>query len=104
MVTMKARQYSSSWSRRVKIAESLYCFPYCEARSHLYYGRVIKRLKSKKKEGRLISTTIAGNIYCKSCAALYKENSRLYVYFQSRTESKMVIFAQMKLMTFMKLS
>ena len=32
----------------------------------------------------------------KSCAALYKENCRLYVNFQSKTESKMVIFAQMK--------
>ena len=32
----------------------------------------------------------------KSCAALYKENWWLYVNFQSKRESKMVIFAQMK--------
>ena len=32
----------------------------------------------------------------KSCAALYKENCRLYANFQPKTESKMVIFAQMK--------
>ena len=41
-------------------------------------------------------TTIASNIYCKSCAALYKENWRLYVNFQLKTESKMVTLAQMK--------
>ena len=35
-------------------------------------GRAIRRLKSKK--GRLILATIARNIYCKTCAALYKEN------------------------------
>ena len=58
-------------------------------------GRTIKRMKSKK-EGCLIQTTIARNVYCKSCAVLYKENWRLYVNFWSKTESKMVIFAQVK--------
>ena len=70
-----------------------------------------KEIKVKKREVK--QTTIARNIYRKSCASLYKENWRLYVNFQSKRGSKMVIFAQMKpaitnlnlnnLITYMKL-
>ena len=58
-------------------------------------GGVIKRLRSKK-EGRFNIDNDSKKYLLKSCAALYKENWRLYVNFQSKTESKMVIFAQMK--------
>ena len=58
--------------------------------------RTGKKEVEVKKEGRLIKTTITRNIYCKSCAALHKENWGLYANFQSKTESKMVTLAQMK--------
>ena len=58
-------------------------------------GRVIKRLSSKK-EGRFNIDTDSKKYLLKSCAALYKENWRLYVNFQSKTEWKMLIFAQMR--------
>ena len=58
-------------------------------------GRVIKRLRSKK-EGRFNIDNDSKKYLLKSCAALYKENWRLYVNFQSKTEWKMLIFAQMR--------
>ena len=58
-------------------------------------GRAIKRLKLKKR-GAFNIDNDSKKYLLKSCAALYKENCRLYVNFQSKTESKMVIFAQMK--------
>ena len=57
-------------------------------------GRAIKRLKSKR--GTFNIDNDSKKYLLKSCAALYKENCRLYVNFHSKTESKMVIFAQMK--------
>ena len=58
-------------------------------------GRAIKRLKSKKR-GTFNIDNDSKKYLLKSCAALYKENCRFYVNFHSKTESKMVIFAQMK--------
>ena len=58
-------------------------------------GRAIKRLKLKIR-GTFNIDNDSKKYLLKSCAALYKENCRLYVNFQSKTESKMVIFAQMK--------
>ena len=58
-------------------------------------GRAIKRLKSKKR-GTFNIDIDSKKYLLKSCAVVYKENCRLYVNFQSKTESKMVMFAQMK--------
>ena len=70
------------------------------ALSHQKSPEYTRRTRNKeikvKKRGTFNIDNDSKKYLLKSCAALYKENCRFYVNFHSKTESKMVIFAQMK--------